>query len=599
MIRLRFSLLAAVCLAVLANSAWSAPAPTERSALEQVPATAPLVVHLHGVQHLHDRLVAMMKEALPDVLDKYQAQIDDFFTNGPDDVLKGRKFRGMDKDAHIYFLFTELPKPQGGGIPKMATVITVTNYKEFRDGILTEEERKTLKDEGKGIESATIQGIPNYFLDRKSYAIVTPDKEVAESFTKKQPGLNTKLNKEVTAKLLASDVGVYVNMTSVNKEYAERIKEFKDGIGEKFAPFEAAADESQKKMVALLKKVVGSVFQAVEDMQSVLLTVEMRPGGLAIHTQSNFGSESPTAQLLKDSRPIDFKGLERMPDGRAYYMALKTSAAMYKALGSAMVGLPLGKQGIDSEAAAAAMKELAEAGPNVRLDGYAFPMSGLQVYQYDDPAKAVAAQVKVFKAMAAGDPATMGLKEKPVLKLDAEKYGDLKLNSMELVWDLEKLAEQSGKATEQEKKAFAEVMKGFVGEKTTIWFGSDGKAVVQVAAADWKTARKLLDQYSKGNGTVGEIKAFKDLRKEMPPRASFLMLLDSVNLTATVVEAFRSMIPPGMLPPGWPNLPGKGTAAFIGLAVTMQPQRGSVDVFISSAAAQEFYKAIVKPLIPG
>jgi hypothetical protein len=53
------------------------------------------------------------------------------------------------------------------------------------------------------------------------------------------------------------------------------------------------------------------------------------------------------------------------------------------------------------------------------------------------------------------------------------------------------------------------------------------------------------------------------------------------------------------LPPGWPNLPAKSPSAYVGMAVTLQPSRGSFDLFITAEAAKEFYKAVVKPLVGG
>jgi hypothetical protein len=49
------------------------------------------------------------------------------------------------------------------------------------------------------------------------------------------------------------------------------------------------------------------------------------------------------------------------------------------------------------------------------------------------------------------------------------------------------------------------------------------------------------------------------------------------------------------VPANWPNKPEKGMVAFVGLSVTLQPQRGGLDTFITAAVAQEFYKAYIKP----
>jgi hypothetical protein len=228
------------------------------------------------------------------------------------------------------------------------------------------------------------------------------------------------------------------------------------------------------------------------------------------------------------------------------------------------------------------------------LSSVSFPAAGLTVYQYDDPAKAVAAMLKMYQSM---DPKAAKLKEKPAVKTDAEKYGEFKLHSVQMVWDFDKLAEPAAaKGGDDAKKQYIEAMKGILGEKTTMWFGTDGKSMVQVNAPDWKTAKKLLDQYSQGKETVGEAKGFQDARKEMPKQASVLGLVDATHMFATILETARPMLPPGVNLPQL-NLPAKSPSAYVGMSVTLQPNRGSFDLFITAGAAKEFYNAIVKPLV--
>ena len=206
----------------------SAPARAGRSGLDQVPASAPIVIYVRGVEGTRDRFVAMMEKALPDVLKMFQGHMDDALKNG----IEGRKLRGLVKDGPIFMAFTELPKPgQGGnGPPKMVIIAAVSNYKEFRDNLLTDDERKNIKVNGNGVEAVQIKNEMTYFVDRKGYAIVTPNEDVASSFTKKQPGLDGKLSKEQATKLLAADVGYYVNVDTLSKDYAEQIKELRQAL---------------------------------------------------------------------------------------------------------------------------------------------------------------------------------------------------------------------------------------------------------------------------------------------------------------------------------------------------------------------------------
>jgi hypothetical protein len=599
--RLRFPMLAAVGLAVLltTSAARSAPIRGDRSGLEQVPASSPIVLHLRGVQGTRDRFVAMMENALPDVLKKFQPQMDDFLKNG----YMGRKLRGAKNEGPIILAFTELPKAgePGPNPPKMAIIVAVSNYKEFRDSLLTEDERGKIKVNGEGVESVTIENepMPTFFVDRKTYAVVTPSEDVANSFTKKQASLDGKLNKEQAAQFLGSDFGVYVNMDLLNKQYAEEFKKAREEITKTIDQLTQGGDDSQKKAVEMFKKAIGPVFQGIEDTQGVVLTVDFRPGGLGLHVEATVREGSTTAALLQDSKPVPLKELDRLPPGQAYYLGMKTSSALYKGLGGMMFGIVPNPDSKEAKAVATALDELAKAGPSVRADAYTFPLKGLQVYQYDEPAKAVDATLKLFQAMGPGGGfSTATLKEKPVVKAKAQKYGDFELHSVSLVWDFDKMAEQiAAKGGEDAKKQFTETMKSVMGEKLTVWFGTDGKSVVQVSAADWASAKKLLDEFTKGGKTAGDARAYQDARKEMPARTSFLGLFDTVQLTSMITDVMKPFMGNAPVPPNWPNKPAKGTAAYVGLSVTLQPQRGSLDTFITAAAAREFYKGYIKPFL--
>jgi hypothetical protein len=591
--RLRMALLAAICLIAPPATLWSAPAPAAQSGLEQLPASAQMVFYLRGVQGTRDRFVAMKQNALPEVLKKIQANMDAFLNDGFD----GRKIRGLPKDGPIFLVLTELPDPTAPvDIPKLAIVLAVTDYKEFRDNILTADERTKLMDKGDGIEATTIKGerAPTFFLERKGYAIVTPNEDVAKSFTKKQTGLHTRISKEQAAKLLAADGAMYWNMEAIYKQYGDQIKAGKEELKKGIGIIEQAGDESQKKIVEVFAKAIDPVFQAIEDLRSGLLTIQFRPGGLALHIQGEMRDNTPTASLLEDSRPVAFKELDRMPAGSAFYSAMKTSTALYKGLGSMIVSNPFGQFGKDVKGVAEAMEGLGKAGPSVRLDGFSFPMKGLQVYQYDEPAKAVEAHVKLFQALAHADPKELGLKEKPNLKMDAEKFGDFKLHSVEIALDYDRLAEKVNQGGEEFKKAYVQYMKKMMGEKVTTWFGTDGKSVVQVSASDWETARKILDDFSIGKNSNGDDKAFVEARKGLPAQTSFMGMFDALGIFGNVFDVLKPLLPPGQIPA---NVTGKGARAYIGLAVTLQPKRGSFDLFITAGAAKEIYKSLVQPFV--
>lgn len=579
------------CLMVLmaARVARPAPAPA-RSGLDQLPASASIVFHFRGVQGVRDRLVTMMQNALPDVLKEIQPRIDAFIKDG----IEGRKLRGLAKAGPIFIVFTEPPNPAVDP-PKMAIVLAVTDYKEFRDNLLKDNEHDAIKVNGNGVEAVVLKNVgppnaPVYFVNRKGYAVVTPNQEVANSFTKKQPSLDGRMSKEQAATFLAYDMGMFLAMDVLNKEYAQQIKSAREGLAMFLDIAAAQASKAEKGLIDRVKEQIGPLFQAVEDSQGILFTMDFRPGGLALHVESEIRPSSPTAKGLRNARQMAFKELANLPEGKTYYSGMRTSGDLYNSIGSAIVQLLEDKDGKGAEEIKTALTALVAAGPRSRLDATSKPLSGLSVYHYEHPAKAVDAEVKLFQAKRLSE----FLKQKPVLKIKAEKHGDLDLNFVELVWDLDKMAEAlaSGKGGEDRKKA-VEGLKSVLGEKLRLWFGSDGKVVVHARAEDWEAARVLLDAYFQGTKTVGAVEAFREVRKEMPLGTSYLGLIDvaqSLDGGAEVLKfLFGNVVPP--------VAPAEEKPAFVGVSVTLTPQRGSFDLFLSGAAARVIRRAIVKPLI--
>src|SRR5438132_4407817 len=229
--------LAALALVIgAARSAAAGPAENAASPLAQVPAKAPIVIQLRGFEQTKDRLITMIKEALPDLGGKAEEQINAFLMKG----LEGRSLKGLVKNGPILFVFNELPKSNDEEElkKKAGILIHVTKYAEFRDAILNDDERKALKKES-GYETTQIHGEEAYFVDRGEYAVVTQSKEAAQAFAKKPAqGLDGKLPKDLAAKLLESDLSAYVDMVAVRAQFGEQLADAKKEIEEKLGEAE-------------------------------------------------------------------------------------------------------------------------------------------------------------------------------------------------------------------------------------------------------------------------------------------------------------------------------------------------------------------------
>jgi hypothetical protein len=583
-----------VLVLALAFTTPAAAAPAdEESPLAQVPAGSPIVVHLHGVERTKARLIALIKNAVPDIAKLAEDKIEDGLKRGFD----GREVKGAAKDGPIFLAFTEMPK-HGENTPKLAVLVKVTNYTEFRDGILKEDERKALKTDPGGFEESTIDNEPIYFVDRKGYAVVTPHKEVAAQFTKKQPGLDGTIDKALAKKLLESDLGVYVDTAAVRAVYGAEIKQFHEEIK---TVFEAGAGGigiggMNKNNIEMAKLVLDPAFQAFEDSQGFVFTVELRPEGLALHAQATVSAESTTNSLLKAAKPTPVADLALMPAGQVTYAAMHMAPALLKKFGPFMYGVVNDPDSKDAKAILDAVEQIAASNPKLSLAGASVPPKGLQAWTYEDPARAATSQLKLFESLKAGESySTAALKEKPEIKPDAKKHRGFNLHYVNLTWDLEATVAKSlpaGAGLPGDFQAkMAEGMKKLIGEGEKIWFGSDGKSFVSITADDWESAQKLLDNYLDKKGNVGQEKAYTDSRKQLPAEVTLLSMVDLPAYAAIMADYFQTLIPAGTPFPVDALKPAvKGKTSYMGFSVTLQAQRGSADFWLPASGLTELFK---------
>jgi hypothetical protein len=587
---------------VLAVPAAAAPLPDDKSALAQVPATAPLVVYLHGVEGTAGRLIAYLKNALKDAMfgpnwvQTAELGIKTFLETGAD----GRKLRGLVKEGPILVAFSEIPMDEQ---PKFAIIAAVTDYKAFRDGLLKDDERKALRKSDKGYEDTNVDGKPLYFVERKGYAVVTPDEKTAAAYAKKQPGLDTKISKEQTNRLLTSDLGIYLSMDVVNKDYAEQIKAAKEEIESFLKGAEEGLAKNQRGMIGAVRNLVGPVFQAIEDSKGVLLSVEFRPTALVLHVESELRPNTKTGALLKDCKPVALADLDRTPAGQVFYTAFTTSPEMFKLLGPLAVGAIQEPGTKEAKALQAALDRLAKAGPGTRVDVAGLPLSGVQTWQFTEPTEALAAQRAILGSLTKGDTFGNGmLKEKAPLKKGAAKYKSIEFDSMTLVWDLEKMAASAGpggELPEDVQKRMAEGFKKILGEQTTVWIGADDKQLFTVSAPDWKAAEMLLDKYFSRTDIVSKKRGYLEARKELPAGATMVGLMDLVSYGTAVTEVFKPIVA-GLgvpIPDKFPAPLPKGDPSFVGTAMTLQESRIAFDLVITASAVRDAYKAFVLPFL--
>lgn len=574
-------------LAALAAPAGTAPVPAEglKSPLAQIPADSAIVIQVRGIEGVKDRLLAMIKNAAPDAVPFVQNQFNEMMGKA-----QGRLDKGLVKDGP-HFIY--LPKVPEGPSPTGAVILHVTSYREFLGGFLKEDERKTLKVDEAGYETATVDNETTYFINRKDYAVVTPDKEAAELAVKKGPGLDTKLRREAAAKLLGPDVSLYVDMGAVNEKYGDQIKQGRQlmEIGIQQAGAGGQLDENT---LELVKHFYAGLFQAIEDSRLLLLSADFRPQGLAFHLEVGVAKDTPTDAVLKRGRESSLDELAKLPAGRASYTGAEVDGELFRLMQPWISGLMVGKEGKGAKAARAAFGQMIAAGPRIWTGCSAMSLrGGLQIQYARDPAQSAAGALKLYQSMEPGEGiSTAALKEKPEVKPNAQTHRGFTLHYARFTWDFDKLAQGPG------GKDMADAMKQYMGEGARIWFGTDGKILVSITAKDWAEARKLLDEYLDGKHTVGDEAGFRDARKQLPARASVLALLDVGRLGESLAPMMAGILKAQGKEVDPSKVKAPAAANFLGFALSLKAEHGALDFWLPSATVANI-RHMIEPALKG
>jgi hypothetical protein len=586
----RLAIAAAVLVAMTA--AWveaAAPAPaTGVNITLPYPAKAPLVLHVNGIEQAKGRLVKMLAALPPAEAKQIKKGLDD----GLKELLTGRSLEAVPKDGRVFVVVHDIAR-LADDEPAVSVVIPVTGYKEFKESFLTADERKTVGEAGKGVESvkssATGDERTLYMTELKGYVALTPSKETAEVYAGKyNPAQSGAMGPDLSASFLNADVSLFVNMDVINDLYGQQIQQFKGLID--FALNQAQMGGMlpgvDKKQLEMAKTMVNGLVQGIEDAKGVVIAAEFRPEGLNVRGQVRFAEDTTSADFLKPEAPGTLADIAKMPRGLHAYGGSKFGkkfTALANKFGQEFFAAE------DDETGAARIEklyaEIAAAGPQGELSANSTPDLAMVVRAYRQPEKAAAALAKLYEGLAKGGKfANVVLKEKPKVTHEAVKHRGFTFTEVRLALDFEASV---ANLPEQVRETMLTQFKRLMRERSTFWLGTDGKVVVQVTAKDWDAAKKLLDDYLDGNSTVGSDPEFQLARKNLPANATFLVLMETshtVTMLAEQAKAAMAAIPGGGVPISGNVKPVKGEPTYVGVALTLKPQVASFDLFVPGTA---------------
>lgn len=591
-----------VAIALAAPVLVAAPVPADagKPVTFPYPGKAPIVVCLNGYDKARDRLAGMLKAAMPDDATRLTKQFNDLIGK----MLEGRKLTGVRKDARAFLVLNDLGGLLENRVP-VSVLVPVTTAKEFRETFFTKAELKSYEKGKDGVDSiktsATGEEATVYLVDLNEYVAATTDKAVADTYAGKFTRASSEtMGPEIGSAYLKADVALFVNMDAINDQFGDQIRNFRGLIdfGIQQGQQQGVFGGVTKKQLEAIKTVLKGLFQAVEDCRALAVTAEFKPEGLLVRLQARFAENTPSAKLIQSETSYPLKGLEKLPKGFDVYSEMRLGPTLTQLMQE--FAMEFAAPDDDEKTAAVLekfMKERTAAGPEGMWSANDLAAAGIGVSGFKDPAKALHAEVQMFKALPAGGRgAGMVLKTAPKVNENSEKYQGISFTEIRLQIDYEASVASLPEAA---REAALENLKRTVPEKSVMWLGANGKTVLTVTAKDWEKAKAILDKYLSGQNALGGDPAFKATRDQLPADATTIM----IGETASTISGFYDQIKTSLqaLPGGIPQLGElkkvKGEPTYAGLALSTKGETVGVTIFVptgSMAVARKMLEPLFK-----
>ncbi len=562
-------------LAVICSTAASAIC--QEPALSLVPADSAIVVQIHGWERTIGRINALLKNAAPQYAPLISGQIE----SGLAQALNGRELKGLAKDGPVFVVFPEVPT-EGDEIPEMALVAKVEKYVQFRDSFLKEDERKDLKAK-QGYEATKIDDHDVFFLNKGDFVVVTSTENVVKNLLgSKFDSLAGKMSKTLEAKFLSADVSAYVSMTAINKKFGDQIASVRGVLDQ---AIDGLADQAglEKSQIELTKKIYEGLFQLIEDSQQFVLALEFPPDGLHLKVHTVVGADTKTDKWFKDVKATPIPELGKLPSDAMFYTGGTLGQDLVRGNSTLMFGV--GGAGAKEDKGSAEIRKELQA---LQIDGWlgaaSLPSSGVQEIRYREPARAAEIMLKMYQAVSADTSINgMAIKGKPEVKSESESIHGFKFHSVKFTVDFEKMME---KVPEPAREMTKKMIESMAGEKQQIWFGSNGKTLLQVSAKDWKAAQELLAKYFSDKSTVSSNASYAEAIKHLPAQSCLHGLIDLPRYVHAMFSSMGDLFNqiPGLagIKPSAPQGPGQ----FLGFSLGLEPRNASIDLWVPAKAVQ-------------
>lgn len=561
----------------------------ETRPLDSIPSSALVIVQIKGIEGTLNSLNEFVKNAVPDAMPLNE----NFIVSGFLEFLRGRKLNGLAPNGPHFFAVMELPKPGQAPNPnKVLAAIKVTNYSAFREGVLKDSEIKSIKLE-KNAEVVTMEnGFTLFFIPKKGQVLVTPDREIANLVAKRPTPVTTKISRIQSERLQEPDLGIFVNLEAIHKDYPHSLAETKKEMESQLSDLESFFGTGKFFGGDLVRQAINLAFKGIEDSKGMVFSIDFKPTGIAFHGETEFKANTQTAAFFKGSKPDEMMDLQRLPAGKTLYMAQQTQSPAIKSLASFFMGLAPEENQKELAGDFQMFLQLA----NNRYDALSFPPEGLQIIQSANPEETKIRFFNLLQKLGQGAKFQNAvLKNNPIIKKAAESLSGQTFDLVSFEWDLEKMTNlmvRDTKGNQFWNKIQKLMIKKMMGDKMNLWITTSKNEVILATGEDWGKSKKIFEDFHNNMKNLEKISHYPIHRKDLPKKCSLIILFDPLYYLKFILTTVKELenVPATLDLTGYSN-------TFIGFSTVFEEDRAAIDSVISAASIQEIYFRLIKQVI--
>jgi hypothetical protein len=577
-------MLAALAPLTVALALAQATAP-EIHALKHVPDQADVVVRVSNLSAARDDVAAMVKAMSP----MYGPQLAPVLDQG---LASFGQMYGNEATKNPFLVAIRIVKTDDPRQPPFAVIIPASSPSDVLDVVAGPGAKLTPKD---GLDTFTgKQGETLYTTKGADFVAFGPDRTLIEGVGKlsaESGGAVAKLLDSPLGKSFGQgDIGIYVNAGTLASRYQGQIANAKQQF---LGLMDMAAQQQggNAGMMNAVKEIYAALFDSAGDLDSLTLSIDAAPAGLAVDGTLTARSGTRAANFLADLQSAGTDGLAKLPADQAYYSFFNMDAALvqkFQSVGMSFV-TPEGKPTPETEKA---LKALADQGGVVTYGGMSFGaegMRGLTVAEAKDPAGLVTANTLMAQSLGNKANPALGMFKDISFTPAAETYKGFTFNRTTMTIDVEKLGGDDAPTVKSLRGMYG-------GDTMSTYSGTDGKVVLTVISRDFDSAKSLVDAYlAPGSQTLGTTASYTAARKQFPEKVSVLGLISAQGLVKQIVGQLGTVLGNSAI-----KVPSDLPAEPVFLGGAADPIAGGVHFkgVLPSTAGPVFEKGIL-PVVQG